>query len=56
VGADVVTSGGRARVLAQEILAGHLLVQTEDMRRVLIEASDVLSVISSGGSGARPNP
>ncbi|MEX0938281.1 MAG: regulatory iron-sulfur-containing complex subunit RicT [Pirellulales bacterium] len=56
VGADVVTTGGRARVLAQEILAGQLLVQTEDMRRVLIEASDVLSVISSGGSGARPNP
>jgi cell fate regulator YaaT (PSP1 superfamily) len=48
VGADVITSGGRARVLAQEILASQLLVETEDHRRVLINASDVLTVLSSG--------
>jgi cell fate regulator YaaT (PSP1 superfamily) len=47
VGADVVTNKGRARVLAQEILAGQLLVETEDRRRVMIAAADVLSVLSS---------
>jgi cell fate regulator YaaT (PSP1 superfamily) len=47
VGADVVTNKGRARVLAQEILAGQLLVETEDRRRVMIAAGDVLSVLSS---------
>jgi cell fate regulator YaaT (PSP1 superfamily) len=51
LGADVVTSRGRARVLAQEILAGQLLVETEDHRRVLIDASDVLTVLKRGGSG-----
>jgi cell fate regulator YaaT (PSP1 superfamily) len=48
VGSDVVTSRGRARVLAQEILAGQLLVETEDRRRILIEASDVLTVLKRG--------
>ncbi len=53
LGADVVTSRGRARVLAQEILAGQLLVETEDHRRVLIDASEVLTVLKrSGGRGA----
>ncbi len=46
VGVDVITSKGRARVLAQEILAGQLLVETEDRRRVMIPASDVLTVLS----------
>jgi cell fate regulator YaaT (PSP1 superfamily) len=45
VGADVVTTTGRARVLAQEILAGQVLVETEDMRRVVINAADVLTVL-----------
>jgi hypothetical protein len=40
-------------VLAQEILAGQLLVETEDHRRVLIDASEVLTVLKrSGGRGA----
>jgi cell fate regulator YaaT (PSP1 superfamily) len=62
IGSDVVTSRGRARVLAQEILAAQLLVETEDRRRVLIEASDVLTVLKRGGSGRsssegdRPSP
>jgi cell fate regulator YaaT (PSP1 superfamily) len=52
VGADVVTSQGRARVLAQEILAGQLLIETEDRRRVLIEADQVLTVLrGAGGRG-----
>lgn len=46
VGSQVVTRNGKAKVLAQQILAEQLLVVTEDMRRVLIPASDVLSVIS----------
>ena len=46
VGADIITSGGRARVLAQEILAGQLMIETEDRRRIMIAASDVLSVLS----------
>jgi len=47
VGASIVTDKGRATVLAQEILAGQLLVQTEDMRRILIDNADVLTVISA---------
>ncbi|HEX3727919.1 MAG TPA: regulatory iron-sulfur-containing complex subunit RicT, partial [Pirellulales bacterium] len=49
LGSDIVTSRGRARVLAQEILASQLLVELEDHRRVLIDADDVLSVLRSGG-------
>ena len=48
VGADIITNQGRARVLAQEILAGQVLVETEDMRRLVIEAADVLTVLSRG--------
>jgi cell fate regulator YaaT (PSP1 superfamily) len=52
IGSDVVTATGRARVLNQEILAEQLLVQTEDNRRMLIDVSEVLSVIKQG-SGSR---
>ncbi|MEX2317973.1 MAG: regulatory iron-sulfur-containing complex subunit RicT [Pirellulales bacterium] len=48
VGSDVITNKGRARVLAQEILAGQLLIETEDMRRLVIEAADVLTVLTRG--------
>lgn len=55
VGAEALTRDGRVRILAQEILAGQLLVETEDRRRVLINAADVLSVVAgakrSGGGG-----
>lgn len=47
-GAEILTRHGRARVLAQEILAQQLLVVTEDNRRVLLAASEVLSVLSRG--------
>jgi len=49
LGSDVVTARGRARVLAQEILAGQLLVETEDHRRVMIGAEEVLTVLKRGG-------
>lgn len=48
-GSHVVTASGRATVLHQEILSQQLLVQTEDNRRVLIAAGDVLSVTRRGG-------
>ena len=47
IGAEVLTRDGKMRVLAQEILAGQLLVEAEDRRRVLINAADVLSVVQS---------
>lgn len=48
LGSDVVTTTGRGRVLAQEILAGQVLIETEDMRRVVVNAADVLTVLSRG--------
>ncbi|MDG2208266.1 MAG: regulatory iron-sulfur-containing complex subunit RicT [Pirellulales bacterium] len=45
IGADIVTSTGRGKVLSHEILAGQLLIQTEDMRRVMIGSEEVLSVL-----------
>jgi hypothetical protein len=32
-------------VLAQEILAGQVLIETEDNRRIVIDAADVLTVL-----------
>jgi cell fate regulator YaaT (PSP1 superfamily) len=55
VGSEVLTQRGRQRVLAHEILAQQLLVETDDHRRLLIPAADVLTVLSRGsseGSGA----
>lgn len=46
IGVQVLTANGRAKVLAHEILARQLLVETEDRRRVLIAAADVLTVIA----------
>lgn len=51
-GSEIVTAGGRARVIGQEILASQLLVEMEDHRRVLIDAAEVLTVIRLG-SGRR---
>ena len=48
VGSDVVTNKGRGRVLAQEILAGQVLVEMEDRRRILVPAADVVTVLSKG--------
>jgi cell fate regulator YaaT (PSP1 superfamily) len=54
IGADVVTTTGRGRVLAQEILAAQVLIETEDMRRIVINASDVLTVLSRGKKSPPP--
>jgi cell fate regulator YaaT (PSP1 superfamily) len=53
LGSDIVTAQGRGRVLAQEILAGQILVETEDHRRVLIDASEVVTVLKRGGGRDR---
>ncbi len=47
VGAHIVTANGRARVLNQQIIAEQLLIEMEDHRRMVIDASEVLSVIKS---------
>jgi cell fate regulator YaaT (PSP1 superfamily) len=52
LGAEIITNSGRARVLAHEILAGQVLVEMEDMRRIVIQAADVLTVLSRKSSGA----
>lgn len=46
VGSEIITNSGRARVLAQEILAGQVLVQTEDMRRIMIDSGDIVTILS----------
>ena len=50
-GSDVITRDGRGRVLSQSILAQQLLVEMEDMRRVLIPVADVLTVLPRGQGG-----
>jgi cell fate regulator YaaT (PSP1 superfamily) len=45
IGSQIVTRNGKAKVIAQQLLAQQLLIETEDHRRMLIEASEVLSVI-----------
>ncbi|GIW81320.1 MAG: signal peptidase [Gemmatales bacterium] len=42
-GTRIVTNAGKARVLAQEILARKILVEYEDGRRVIISGDDVLT-------------
>lgn len=45
LGSQIVTKMGHAKVLDHEILAQQVLIETEDHRRVLIDASDVLTVV-----------
>lgn len=45
VGSEIVTSQGRGRVIGVELLAQQLLLVTEDNRRILIPASDCLTVL-----------
>jgi cell fate regulator YaaT (PSP1 superfamily) len=54
VGSEIITNKGKARVLAQEILAAQLLVETEDLRRIAIDAADVLTVLKRGSSRGKP--
>jgi cell fate regulator YaaT (PSP1 superfamily) len=56
IGSDIVTKNGRARVLAQEILSQQLMVAMEDNRRILIPATDVLSVLKQGTGRREDRP
>ena len=53
VGSEIITNEGRARVLAQQILASQLLIETEDMRRITIDSVDVLTVLKRGGGSRK---
>lgn len=53
VGAQVVTRDGKAKVLNRQIIAEQLLVEMEDRRRVVIDASEVLSVIKKSAPGSK---
>ncbi|PHQ33335.1 PSP1 domain-containing protein [Rhodopirellula bahusiensis] len=48
IGSEILTRDGSAKVLAQDILAGQLVVKTDDHRRVMIPAGDVVSVTKRG--------
>ena len=48
VGSKVVTAQGQGRVLAQEILAGRLVIDYDDRRRVVVSAHEILGVEKSG--------
>jgi cell fate regulator YaaT (PSP1 superfamily) len=50
LGAEIITTEGRGRVLAQEILAGRILVEMEDMRHLALDGSAVLTVLKRAGS------
>lgn len=50
IGATVVTKAGQGRVVSQEILAKKVLVAYDDSRRVMIDAKEVLTVISNRGN------
>ncbi len=55
IGAEVLTNDGRAKILSHEILTGELLVETEDSRRVVIRASDVLTVLDKPPGAETPS-
>jgi cell fate regulator YaaT (PSP1 superfamily) len=52
IGANILTRDGKARVLNQQILTEQLLIETEDRRRMVIDASEVLSVVKK----TKPKP
>jgi cell fate regulator YaaT (PSP1 superfamily) len=56
IGATVVTKHGQGRVVSQEILARKVMVAYEDSRRTLVEAKDILTVISSRGPRQTATP
>lgn len=56
VGWRIVTRQGKAKVIAQQILAEQLLIETEDHRRMLIDASEVLSVIEKPAASKTKKP
>ena len=53
IGATVVTREGKGRVIAQELLVRKLLVSFDDGRRVMTDASDIVTVVSRGNRGSK---
>ena len=56
VGATVVTREGQGRVIAQELLVRKLLISLEDGRRVMMDQSDIVTVVSRGNRGGNSPP
>ncbi len=50
IGATVVTKAGQGRVVSQEILARKVTIAYDDSRRAVIEANEVLTVVSNRGN------
>ncbi len=48
IGSEILTSQGKGKVLATEILAQQLLISTEDNRRIVVPASDCLTILRRG--------
>jgi cell fate regulator YaaT (PSP1 superfamily) len=53
VGAMVITRSGQGKVIAQEILAKKVVVLFEDRSRAIVDLSDIVTVLSGGGSGGQ---
>jgi cell fate regulator YaaT (PSP1 superfamily) len=49
VGARVVTRSGAGRVLSRELLARRVLVEDDEQRRLVVEARDIVTVVTTGG-------
>lgn len=47
IGSQVLTKNGKMKILGHEILASQLLVETEDRRRMLIPAAEVISILAT---------
>ncbi len=53
VGSKVVTSKGRGRVIAQEILAQKLVIELDDQRRIIVGPSDIQNIEAAKRPAAR---
>ena len=53
VGAHIVTRDGKGKVLSQQIISEQLLVEMEDHRRVVVDASDVLTVVKKSSNSSQ---
>jgi cell fate regulator YaaT (PSP1 superfamily) len=49
IGATVVTRNGTGRVVSQELLTMKLYISFDDGRRVMTDATDIVTVVSRGG-------
>ncbi|QDT47199.1 PSP1 domain-containing protein [Symmachiella dynata] len=56
VGNMVVTKQGQGKVLRQEILARKLLIQYEDQRRIIVDESEIVTVVKRSKSAETVKP